>query len=73
MGELTQNERVNTNERIGSKYAIQRKVNNLAKTRLDTRLPQSRAGGQGLYLRSFHHLGRSSDSKDRKKNNKSKV
>ena len=73
MGELAQNERVytnervNTNEQIGSTYAIQRKVYNLAKTRLDTRLPQSRAGGQGLYLRSFHHLGRSSDSKDRKK------
>ena len=37
------------------------------KTRPDTRLPQSCAGGQGLYLRSFDHLGRSSDAKDRKK------
>ena len=26
----------------------------------DTRLPQSRAGGQGPYLRSAEHLGRSS-------------
>ena len=36
-------------------------------TRPDTRLPQSRAGGQGLYLRSLNHLGRSSEAKDRKK------
>ena len=36
------------------------------KTRLDTRLPQSRAGGQGQYLRSLEHLGRSSEAKDRK-------
>ena len=35
-------------------------------TRPDTRLPQSRAGGQGLYLRSLDHLGRSSEAKDRK-------
>ena len=28
-------------------------------TRPDTRLPQSRAGGQGPYLRSPEHLGRS--------------
>ena len=38
MGELPQNERVNTNEQIGSKYVIQRKVYNLAKTRPDTRI-----------------------------------
>ena len=30
------------------------------KTKPDTRLPQSRAGGQGRYLRSVEHLGRSS-------------
>ena len=35
-------------------------------TRPDTRLPQSRAGGQGPYLRSLDHLGRSSEVKDRK-------
>ena len=29
-------------------------------TRPDTRLPKSRAGGQGPYLRSLDHLGRSS-------------
>ena len=29
----------------------------LDKTRPDTRLPQSRAGGQGPYSRSFDHLG----------------
>ena len=34
------------------------------KTRPDTRLPQSRGGGQGPYLRSLHHLGRSSEAKD---------
>ena len=32
-------------------------------TRLDTRLPQSRAGGQGPYLRSPEHLGRSGKAK----------
>ena len=33
------------------------------KTRPDTRLPKSRAGGQGPYLRSPDHLGRSSEVK----------
>ena len=37
-------------------------------TRPDTRLPQSRAGGQGPYLRSLDHLGRSSEAKQREKN-----
>ena len=63
MSELAQNEQVNTNERIGSKYAIQRKMNDLAKTRLDRRLTQSRVGGQGPYLRSVEHLGRSGIAK----------
>ena len=40
-------------------------------TRPDTRLPKSRAGGQGPYLRPLHHLGRSSKAKDPK--NKKKV
>ena len=31
----------------------------LKETRPDTRLPQSRAGGQGPYFRSVEHLGRS--------------
>ena len=35
-------------------------------TRPDTQLPQSRVCGQGLYLRSLNHLGRSSEAKDRK-------
>ena len=43
------------------------------KTRLDTWLPQLPAGGQGPYLRSLDHLGRSSEAKDRKKTKKSKV
>ena len=34
------------------------------KTRPDTRLPQSRAGGQGPYLRSVEHLGRSGIAKN---------
>ena len=38
----------------------------LLKTRPDTRLLQSRAGGQGPYLRSLDHLGRSSEAKNRK-------
>ena len=33
------------------------------RTRPDTRLPQSRAGGQGPKLRSLDHLGRSSEVK----------
>ena len=37
----------------------------------DTRLPQSRAGGQGQYLRSLDYLGRSSEARDCK--NKKKV
>ena len=36
------------------------------KTRPDTRLPKTRACGQGPYLRSLDHLGRS-ETKDRKK------
>ena len=36
------------------------------KTRPDTRLPQSHAGGQGQKLRSPDHLGRSSEAKNRK-------
>merc|ERR1711911_426049 len=35
----------------------------LLKTRPDTRLPQSRAGGQGPLLRSVEHLGRSNEAK----------
>ena len=35
-------------------------------TRPDTRLPESRAGGQGLFLRSLDHLSRSSEAKDGK-------
>ena len=35
----------------------------LNKTRPDTRLPKSRAGGQGPYWRSPDHLGRSSGVK----------
>ena len=36
----------------------------IIKTRPDARLPQSRAGGQGPYLRSLDHLGRSSEAKN---------
>ena len=36
------------------------------RTRPDTRLPQSRAGGQGPYLRSLDRLGRISESKNNK-------
>ena len=35
----------------------------LLKTRPDTRLPKSRAGGQEPYLRSTDHLGKSSEVK----------
>ena len=36
----------------------------IERTRPDTRLPKSRAGGQGPYLRSLDHLGRSSGVKE---------
>ena len=36
------------------------------KTRPDTRLLQSRLGGQGPYLRSLDYMGWSSEAKDRK-------
>ena len=35
----------------------------IIRTRPDTRLPQSRAGGQGPFLRSMEDLGRSSMAK----------
>ena len=35
--------------------------------RPETRLPQSRAGGQGRDLRSIGYLGRSSEAESRKK------
>ena len=38
----------------------------ITKTRLDTRLTQSRAGRQEPYSRSPDHLGRSSEAKGRK-------
>ena len=41
-------------------------------TRPDTQLPQSCVGGQGPYLRSLNHLGRSSEVNDRKKTKKIK-
>ena len=42
----------------------------LQQTRLDTWLPQSCADGQGLYLRSLYHLGRSNEAKDYKNQKK---
>ena len=47
-------------------------VAQFGKTRPDTRLPQSRVGGQGPSLRSPYHLGRSSEAKNKKKNKKVK-
>ena len=43
------------------------------KTRLDTWLLKSRAGGQGPYLRSPDHLGRSSEVKEIKSEKKLNV
>ena len=40
--------------------------------RPDTRLPKSRAGGQGPYSRSPDHLSRSSEVKDVKSKKKKK-
>ena len=38
----------------------------------DTRLPQPRVVGQGLYLRSLDYLGRSSEAKDRNRKKQTK-
>ena len=46
------------------------KVQDVPVTRPETRLPQSRAGGQGPHLRSLEHLDRRSDAKDRKNKTK---
>ena len=43
----------------GGKKVVDRK-----ETRPDTRLRKSRAGGQGPYLRSPNHLGRSREVKE---------
>ena len=40
-----------------------RQMSNVRETRPDTRLPQSRVGGQGPYFRSPDHLGGSSEVK----------
>ena len=42
-------------------YDFFKKVGEREKTRPDTRLLKSRAGGQGLYLRSQNHLGKSGE------------
>ena len=44
-------------------YDFFKKVGEREKTRPDTRLLKSRAGGQGPYLRSLDHLGSSSGVK----------
>ena len=42
----------------------------IIRSRPDTRLSQSRAGGQGPYLRSLDHFGRSIQAKDKKEKQK---
>ena len=54
-------------KKVKQKQKLQQKrkaANN--QVRPDSRLPLSRDGGQGPYLRSQEHLGRSSEAKDRK-------
>ena len=41
-----------------------KKEGNKNKRRQDTRLPKLHAGGQGQYLRSINHLGKSSEDKE---------
>ena len=41
-----------------------RQMSNVRETRPDTRLPQSRVGGQGPYFRSPDHLGRGGEVKE---------
>ena len=55
----------NTVHRMGKSLSEEKK-------RPDTRLPQSRAGGQRLYLWSLNHLGRGREGKDRKNQKKVK-
>ena len=43
-------------------YTLDR-VNDVNQRRLDTWLPKLHVGGQGPYLRSLDHLGRSSEVK----------
>ena len=52
------------------RYLVEENILGIFRTGPDTRLPQSRAVGQGLYLRSLDRLGQSSKPKDRKKQNK---
>ena len=62
-------ENLNSDEENLSRALFQKGFENvmaLIGTRPDTRLPQSRAGGQGPYLRSLDHFGRSSEAIDRK-------
>ena len=42
------------------------------KTRPDTRLPKSRAGGKGRYFKSMKHLGRNSKANALKKKKEKK-
>ena len=49
----------------GPIFGAQQKFSVCLKTRPDTQLPQSRAGGQGRHLRSVEHLDRSSKAKNR--------
>ena len=54
-----------TESNVGTPEEDERKDNDdEEETRPDTRLPKSRAGGQGPYLRSLDHLGRSSEAKE---------
>ena len=58
--------RTTSNDKRNSDEKLCQQTQNLVKekTRPDTRLTQSRAGGQGPYLRSLDHMGRSSEVKD---------
>ena len=53
---------MNTAYEINS-FTKKEKKRQVRKTRPETRLPKSRAGGQGPYLRSPDHLGRSREVK----------
>ena len=52
---------LNSEKKLGGVNSLFKGV--FEKTRPDTRLPQSLAGGQGQFLRSLDHLGRSSEVK----------
>ena len=56
----------NVKEKTITKQTSAKEKRESERNKADTRLPQSHAGGQGPYLRSLDHFGRSSEAIDHK-------